>query len=385
METGSPGAAPPPASASKSGRRFAIGVAIVLGAVIAVNLLAPGIDHAVGGSAPSGVAGSSYGTQGTGLAAAASLFTHYGYSVTRQRGDIAAATLDPAATTFVIEPQTLTADDDAALLQFVSQGGRLVIGGADPFYLRRFRDHPPVWAANGRTSYTDIDPALFARRVDAAGDGAWTDPGSGVVLAYTGDTALITRDRVGLGEIFFVADPSPLENDYLARSDNAALALGLAGGSSRPVTFAEGTHGFGAKRGLGAIPTPWKISLLILAVAAVVLAWSRSRRLGPPDQPARELPPARAEYVRALAVTLERSRDPATALAPMQAWARAHIATRAHLSSDASAEQIDRAAIALGCSEAERAALWYPPTDDNAALVLGRLVSRLSQDERSYA
>ena len=229
----------------------------------------------------------------------------------------------------------------------------------------------------------EIAPILGARKVETAARGMWTDPGSGTVYAHTGDSALLTQENVGLGEIYFLADTSPLENNYLGRADNAAFALGLAGARARPVSFAEGTHGFGQTRGLAAIPTPWKIALGILAAAAIVLAWSRSRRFGPPDRPARDLPPPRAEYVRALAVTLERTRDPGTALAPLQQWARLHIAQRAHLRSDATPEEIDRAAIMLGFSETERAAIWYPPTDDNTALALGQLVSRLSQEERS--
>ena len=370
---------------SKAGRRFAIVAIVVIGGIIALNVLANRLDRAVGGNEPSGVAGSSYGTQATGLAAAASLFTHYGHPVLRQRGSLAKAALDPAITMFVIEPRTLTQDDEATLLEFVSRGGRLVIGGSDPFYLRRLRDHPPKWDPAGLESYNEIAPVLGARRVEAAGDGAWTSPGSGTVFAHTGDSALLTEEQVGPGEIFFLADPSPMENAYLGRADDAAFALGLAGNASRPVGFAEGTHGFGEARGLGAIPTPWKLALLILAGAAVVLAWSRSRRFGPPDRPARDLPPPRAEYVRALAVTLERARNPGAALAPLQQWARLHIARRAHLRSDASPEELDRAAITLGFSEAERAAIWYPPTDDDTTLALGQLVSRLSQDERSPA
>jgi hypothetical protein len=370
---------------SKAGRRFGIAAAGVIGGIIALNLLASGVDRAVGGNQPSGVPGSSYGTQDSGLAAAASLFTHYGHPVQRRRGAIGAATLDPSTTMFVIEPQSLTEDDEATLLEFVSRGGRLVIGGSDPFYLRRLRDRPPEWDPNGLRSYAEIAPVLGARRVEAAGNGVWTSPGSGTVFAHTGDAALLTEEDVGGGEIYFLADVSPLENDYLARADDAAFALGLAGERARPVVFAEGTHGFGEKRGLSAIPTAWKISLLILAGAAVVLAWSRSRRLGPPDRPARDLPPPRAEYVRALAVTLERARDPGAALAPLQQWARLHIARRAHLRSDASPEEIDRAAITLGFTEAERAAIWYPPTDDDTALALGQLVSRLSQAERNPA
>ena len=374
----------PETTESRTGRRFAIAVVAVVGTIIALNVLARGLDHAVGGNEPSGVAGSSYGTQRTGLAAAASLLTHYGHPVSRQRGALATTTLDPAATIFVIEPQLLTDDDDATLLEFVSRGGRLVIGGTDPFYVHRLRDRPPEWTTDGDTAYAEIDPRLGARRVAASGRGAWTSPGSGTALARTDDIALLTAEPVGRGQILFLADASPVENAYLGRADNAAFVLGIAGDPTRRVVFAEGTHGYGTARGYGAIPTAWKVSLSILAAAAVVLAWSRSRRLGPPDRPSRELPPARAEYVRALAVTLERARDPATALAPMQQWVRLRIARRAHLRSDASLEEIDRAAITLGCSESERAAMWYAPTDDNSALALGRLVSRLSQDERSH-
>jgi hypothetical protein len=65
----------------------------------------------------------------------------------------------------------------------------------------------------------------------------------------------------------------------------------------------------------------------------------------------------------------------------MQQWARDRIARVSHLSPDATAEQLDRAAIALGCSEAERGAIWHPATDDNAALALGLLVARLSEHD----
>src|SRR6187431_2758096 len=77
---------------SKAARRFAIVAVVVVVALIALNLLARGLDRAVGGNEPSGVAGSSYGTQPTGLAAAAALFTRYGHPVTRQRGSLAEAT-----------------------------------------------------------------------------------------------------------------------------------------------------------------------------------------------------------------------------------------------------------------------------------------------------
>jgi hypothetical protein len=370
------------ASDNNTARRFGIAIVVVVGGLVALNLLASGVDHAVGGREPSGVAGSSYGAQDTGLAGLAALAAHYGHPISRQRGSLADATLDPTGTIFVIEPQTLTDADDTALLQFVSDGGRLVIGGSEPFYLHRLRDRPPVWSPDGDTSYLQFDAQLGnLTEVRAAGRGSWTNPGSGTVVAGPDGAALVTESRVGRGQILFVADTSPLENSYLGRADNAAFALGLAGDAPRPVEFAEGVHGYGESRGLGALPTSWKVALIVLAAAAVALAWSRSRRFGPPDRPERALPPARAEYVRALAVSLERTHDSEHALAPMQQWARSHIARRAHLRPDASLEEVDRAAIALGYSESERAAIWHPATDETSALALGRLVSQLSQHD----
>jgi hypothetical protein len=370
-----------PKRSDSAARRLGLALAIVIGGLVALNLVATGVDRAVGGSDPSGVAGSSYGTQDTGLGGLAILMSHYGHAVSRARGSLNDALLDPASTLFVVEPQTLTDADDAALLEFVGQGGRLVIGGSDPFYLHRLRDRPPVWTADGRASYDEVDPRLGSiRSVQTAGRGSWSNAGSSVVLASSAGAALVTDARVGRGDILFLADASPLENAYLGRADNAAFALGLAG-DGRSVEFVEGVHGYGESRGLGAIPTPWKVALVVLAAAALALAWSRSRRFGPPDRTARVLAPARAEYVRALAVSLERTRDPEHALATMQEWARSRIARRAHLRPDASPEEIDRAAIALGYTEPERAAIWHPPTDDAAALALGRLVSQLSQHD----
>ena len=363
-------------------RKVGIVIAVIVGGVIVLNLLAGGIDRAVGGREPSGVAGSSYGTQATGLAGLTALLAHYGHPVVRARGEPAGLTFDPADTVFVIEPTTLTEADDTQLLEFVTAGGHLVIGGSDPFYVRNLRDQAPTWISDGVAVYEEVDRRLGdVHTISTAARGAWDDPGSGTVVVHQGPTTLVTADRVGEGGIFFLADTSPLENAYLAEADNAAFALGLAGDTGRRVVFVEGVHGFGERRGLGALPASWRLALAVLAVAAVVFAWARARRFGGPDRPSRDLPPARAEYVRALAVTLERTHDPEHALAPMQQWARDRIAQAAHLSPDASPELIDRAAIALGCDEAERSAVWYPTTDDDAALALGRLVARLSQHD----
>jgi hypothetical protein len=364
-------------------RRVWIVIGTIVGVIVVLNLIATGLDRAVGGSEPSGVTGSSYATTDSGLAAYAILLTRFGHDVSQSRGTLTNQTLDPSATLIVLEPQTLTDDDDATLLQFVAAGGRLVIGGDEPFYLQRLRDDAPTWRDQGTQRWTDIAPSLVGvREIVSAGTGSWDTPGSGHPLVQQGDLTLLTTEHVGAGDMFFLADASPLENAYLARSDNAALALELAGASGRDVIFAEGVHGYGSARGWRAIPGPWKAALALLALAGIVFVWSRARRFGPPDRKARTLPPARAEYVRSLSLTLERTRDREHALAPVQKWAQERVAARTALAPGASRDELAHAAHALGCPDDEITAMLDPVPDDQAVLALGDAVARLSEPSR---
>jgi hypothetical protein len=376
----------PPATetrTSSNNRRLWIVIAVVVGGLIVANVVAQGIDRAVGGDQPGGASGSSYATAPDGLAAFSTLLTHYGYDVEQRRGSLSKRPLPANATVFVLDPLALTNEDEGTLLQFVTNGGRLVIGGQAPFYLRNFRDRPPTWQREGLTSWTQIGP-LFAgvHDIEAAGLGSWSSPGSGTTIIGTDDTALLTHEAVGQGEMLFLADASPLENGYLGSADNAAFGLGLAGDPSRPVVFPEGTHGYGASRGLAALPNRWKVALILVAVAALAFVWSRARRFGPPDRAARDLPPARAEYVQALSITLERTHDQAGALLPAQRWARARLAARAGLGAQPNDEELSRAARSFGCTSEETLALLAPVSDDASILALGRAVARVSGDGR---
>ena len=282
----------------------------------------------------------------------------------------------------MIEPQTLTDADDTALLAVRRPtGGRLVIGGPIRSTSTASATARRCGAPTARRRTTRSTPQLGnVREVETAGRGSWTSPGSGTVLAARRRRRARSPSRPRRPRRRSSSSPiaSPLENAYLARADNAAFALGLAGDAPRPVEFAEGVHGYGESRGLGAIPTPWKIALLVLAAAAVALAWSRSRRFGPPDRPARELPPA-ARRVRARARGVARTHPRSRRTRSRRCNSGPDRTSRGARTSrpDASLEEIDRAAIALGYSEAERAAIWHPPTDDDTALALGRLVSQL--------
>jgi len=347
-------------------------VQIVVGfavGIIALNLLASALDESVGGSEPGGAPGSSYATSSEGFAAYADLLARYGHRVSRQRGNLADAQLDPGTTLVIGGREGVFLDDDEldVLRSFVASGGRLVVAssGTPPLNQLVTQDFTRV---EGTDVYRDIAPDLGdVSEVVTAGGTGFDIGGSGAVvtpLVSERDVVFAATFATGDGAVIGLADPSPLENELLGVSDNAAFGIELAGPEGRPVVFAEGVHGHDSSEGLQALPTNWKIAILGIGAAGALFAWSRARRVGPPDQPNRALPPARAEYVNAMAGSLEQTRDPAAALADLAKWTRDHA---------------ERNAIEI--PESERKLLEIPPKNAQEIIDLGRLAARVARGD----
>jgi hypothetical protein len=308
--------------------------------------------------------------------------------VSRQRGDLVDGQVPTDATLMVLDPDFFGEDAAGVALQFVVNGGRLVIGGPSPGrYLAALRDDPPTWERERSPSFAGVaapfDELDEVTPHDANPDaGAFTEPGSSTPLVTADGNALLTSEAVGRGEVLFLADVSPLANSQLARADNAAFGLLLAGAAGRPVVFAEGVHGYGGESGLDAIPGRWQLALGGLALAALVLLWARGRRLGPPEAAERELPPARREYVDALAASLQRTGDRSAALAPVRDVVRAGIVARAGLPPDAPPAAVDHAAHGLGFAADERRAVVTGVRNDEDVMAIGRALARVERWDR---
>jgi hypothetical protein len=381
-----------PPSAASTGpdvvrRRVIVVVITIVVLIVVLNLIALALDSAVGGHEPGGASGSSYATGSEGLAAYARLLADYGHPVRRQRGKLSNAALPPG-TLIITEsnsPAPLESDELATVSGFLAGGGRVVLAGLGTHDIGQITGGRPPQRITATDVYRDFAPPLGAVRAvstDARSAFDGRDIADGQrVLARQGDRVLLYSTSSGGGAVYVLADASPLENAFLGRLDNAAFGLALPRDDGA-VTFAEGVHGYGERSGLSAIPSRWKIALTLIAVAAIVFAWSRARRLGPPDRPARELPPVRSVYVDALADTLERTDDRARALAPLGEWARGRVKARAGLAADADRDEVMAAARRLGWTDAEIAALWQPPATDDEVLALGRIVTRVT-DERT--
>ena len=353
----------------------------VVALVIGLNLVIAGVTVVTGGSGPGGPTSSSYATAGDGLAAYAELLARNGHSVERVRTSLDKADLDPGTTLVLADPASVTPEEGEAIARFVGAGGRLVAAGRDAApVLAGLPGGGPEWDGAGVRSARPLVPApevAGVTTVESAGDGSWDQAGGTLPLLGDRDRVLATVAAAGAGRVVALADASPLQNRLLARADNAAFALGIAG-QGRPVAFAEAQHGYGRGTGLGAIPSRWRWALAGGFSAVVMWMWSRGRRLGPPDDIERAVPPARRAYVDAMAGALARTRQPDVVAGPLQDRARRWLAARGGLAPDAGDEDLRRVAGELQLPPEEVDALFRTCRTDEDVVAVGRALAQLS-------
>ena len=358
-------------------------IAIVIGAtIVALNLMLVAIRSLTGGT-PGGPRSSSYATGGDGLAAYADLLADAGHRVERVRKAPHESEPSPEATAVLLDPGLVGAKDATALRRFVSAGGRLLAGGNNAAWVRRIVGSGPNWSrrpiAGGRV-VSPVPELAGVVRVTELREGSWRETG-GALPAYAGrDATLLAVSSLGAGRVLLLADAAPIQNAALGTADNAAFGLGLAGAPRRPVVFLETFHGYGRRSGLAAIPGNWWLLFGTAAAAVAAYMLARGRRLGPPEQTARELPPPRLEYVESLGGVLARTRGRAEAAEPLQAEARRLLARRLGLSADADA--LVAAATRFGLSADEASALVRRADTDADLVSAGRAFAGVARLQR---
>ena len=198
-----------------------------------------------GGGSPS----SSFSHRPDGASAWAELLSRFGRDVDRLRGDLDVSPLDPAATVVVLDAPGLSEGEAEALAGFVRRGGHLVAGGAGAGeWLEAVVDDPPILGDGGaRTAVPLGDPPApevdGVRTVRAGRSGSWEVAGQ--LRAHPQGRQRRGRwspspGTSGYGRVVALADPSPVQNALLAADDNAAFALGLAGGAGPPGAVRRG-------------------------------------------------------------------------------------------------------------------------------------------------
>jgi Domain of unknown function (DUF4350) len=357
---------------------------VVVVLAIVVNIVLSLLDSSTRGADETAPQSSSLSTGRDGLAAYAELLRRNDHDTDAQRGDVTGTTPSSADTLVVLDPVGFDRDEERSVRRFVERGGRLVAGGAGATgLLAAVVDDPPAWSPAGIRNAEPVGGAREVAGLDSvrtAGESSWSAPGETTPVLAGESRTLATVADVGRGRVVALADPSPLQNRLLGTADNACFGLAAAG-EGRTVVFAEGAHGYGEASGLGAIPGRWQVALVGLTLAALLGVVAAGRRLGPPEDAARPLPPPRREYVDAVADSLARTKQSAEALAPLQAAARARLARRAGLPPKASEEQVRAAAARLGWSAAEADALFAPARTADEVVTAGSALARANEGE----
>ena len=355
-------------------------VGVVAAAIVAVNLGLRALDQAT--RSPGGPASSSFATAREGVAAYAELLRRFDRPVVRLREPPRDTALDPGSTLVLLDARPVSPDDARAIEDFVRAGGRLLHAGEDPGWLRAIDDEIPPWQPIpvGRANAAPGAEGLErVRSVEADGVGLWRTMDD--VLLETPDGALAIERPLGQGEIVLLSTASPLQNRLLAEADNAAFGLAAAGPVGRSVVFAESYHGYGAASGLDAIPGKWWWAFGGLCLAALTFAFARGRRLGPPELPGRELPPARVEFAEALAVQLAKTRPRSEGVRTARRLVRARLARELRLPPDANDETFRATAASRGFDPELVDPALGSGSGEGELLALGNALRRLEREE----
>lgn len=264
-------------------------VALALVVLIVGALVAVGSDNGGGALDPDN-------SDRPGGRALAQLLRDQGIRVDRvETADAALAAISsgpPAGTTVLVATPRLLA---------VSQAERLVGSGADVVVIDPPNDVlatlAPGVAQSGLADDRHLEPVCAvetARRAGRALTGggtvytAQTRPGRSTALCYPVDDAaamvvLRTGEEDG-ARTTVLGSGSPLRNEHLADSGNAALALGLLGARPHLVWYLPALRDVpaGGRRPLSSLVPPWvTFGAVQLLVGGVLLALWRARRLGP--------------------------------------------------------------------------------------------------------
>jgi len=219
--------------------------------------------------------------------------------------------LSPAAVLLRLDvvPQRWALSDGEE--SFVRAGGRLVLG------MQGERESGAVAVRGQRAGPRKVSP-LLPGILDLRPEAPRSLPAAALVDAQPvfeqGEAPSLARQRLGKGEVWWLAEPEMLLNDRLGEGDHLALLLALCAG--RAAVFDEWVHGLGNDIGPLDLLRQWGFgpAVLVGALAGVAAFWRRARTIGPPSDPFTDPRSESVELVDSLAALYRRALDPAEAV-----------------------------------------------------------------------
>ncbi|MER7796905.1 DUF4350 domain-containing protein [Microbacterium sp. NPDC096154] len=320
-----------------------------------------------------------------GARAIVSILREQGVEVVAATGsDAALAVLDDETTLVLTDTRSLT---DAAIRELVAAAGDTVV--LDPS--GAIADLLVPGAAHAGYGTGPVAPGCSLPVAQRAGEiepgRAFTAP-AGATGCYPVDDgfALVRAPGVGAGAVTLIDGTVLFDNADLATEGNAALGLGLIGGTGRVVWHMPSPDDAAAGRSveptLGDLVPPWLTpAIVLLLTAGVAAALWRGRRFGPLIAERLPVTVRGSETLEGRARLYARATDPAHAADLLRAGAAARMARALGLPAGATAREVaDAAAARLGApSEVTRAILTHVPSTDTELASFGRRLRDLER------
>jgi uncharacterized protein DUF4350 len=324
---------------------------IAAGALLVALLVASAI------VAPAQVPGSSsipssYSAAWDGSKAAFLLLQELGYDVEHWERSPQEITKDAAKTVLILaEPiEPPSEDEQAALREFVLQGGRVVTTGANAY---RYLPMGPTSKQGDEFEEQKTFPALLpsplvqgAPKITMTAPAGWhPDTPSQLVVYGDDETAVVITYRFGNGTVVWWAAATPLINQTIREPGNMAFFLNcVAPPQGGRVLWDEYFHGAHASLWTYFSRTPLPAGLAQCGLVFVAVIFTFSRRQGPVRAPATVTRLSPLEFVETLGDLYHSAHaGPAAVRITLQRF-RFMLTRQLGMANDVSAEELARAA-----------------------------------------
>jgi hypothetical protein len=367
---------------SDEGRRTRRTLLCLFGGIVALNLIVWAATSLSSGGSVSGPDGSTFVTTRDGSAAVAGMLERLGIEVVRSRLPLDEAALSSETTLVLIDVAAAdyTTSELRALEEFLDAGGSVVVAGATEVVGRLLPD-ASVWRSQGGSIAHPRGPLLEEdsfQSVLLSGFGSFEVSNSDTPIWVTdGEEAVAVARSVGDGFFAWVADSYPFHNDGIGQEESAVAIYRLLDPSGT-VVFDEVRHGFRQNGGLWlVIPANWRRMLGLAGVVALLGLIAYARRLGPPHDFRRRLPPSREAYLEAVAGIMSRAGASADATEVIRTEARARLRARTSEGAD-----LAEVAAAAGLDGRETEAILGESRDDETLMAADGGLAILNQEQR---
>ncbi len=371
---------PPSTTITEQGRRLRRALLWLGAGVVALNVVVVVASSVAGGGAVSGPGGSSFVTTRSGSAALAGTLDRLGVGVVQSRRPLDEVSLDPgtAVVTVDVGGADYTSSELNALEAHLQAGGRLIVAGQATMVDRLLAD-PPRWISRGSDSASPAAGLGISgeETVPLSGFGSLDPAGvdQAVVIADDGTVVAVSRP-VGEGRFVWIADSFPVHNQGIGVDEAAVTVMALIGPQDR-VLFDEYRHGYREEGGLWALlPDRWRLALGLGGLVALMGLVAYGRRLGPPHDLCRRMPPGRELYLEAVAGMLARANAKADALETIRSEVRRRLEERAPRTEP----EVATGAGPLDPAEVE--AVFGPGSDDDTLVAADRALAALNRENQ---